>query len=70
VFQHATPLDFESLAALVTSTSYLPAPHDPAYVPMTQWLRRLFDASQRDGRVAMPYDARVYSGLIRTSQTD
>jgi SAM-dependent methyltransferase len=70
VFQHATPLDFESLAALVTSTSYLPAPHDPAYVPMTQSLRRLFDASQRDGRVAMPYDARVYFGRIRTSQTD
>ena len=70
LFEHATPLDFESLAALVTSTSYLPAAHDPAHVPMMQALRRLFDASQHDGRVVLPYDTRVYFGLIRTAQTD
>ncbi len=70
VFEHATLLDFESLAALVTSTSYLPAPRDDAYAPMMQALQRLFDGNQRDGRVVMPYDARVYFGLIGTSRTD
>jgi SAM-dependent methyltransferase len=70
VFQHATLLDFESLAALVTSTSYLPAPRDVAYAPMMQALRRVFDTHQRDGRVVMPYDARVFFGLIRTVRTN
>jgi hypothetical protein len=70
VFEHATPLDFESLAALVTSTSYLPSTRDPAHVPMMQALRRLFDASQHDGQVVLSYDTRVYFGLIRTAQTD
>ena len=63
-FEHVTELDFELLAARVSSTSYLPAPHDSAYAPMMRALRQLFDSNQRAGRVAMQYDARVYSGLI------
>jgi SAM-dependent methyltransferase len=68
-FAHVTELDFELLTARVHSTSYLPAPDQSAYAPMMRALRQLFDATQRDGRVAMQYDARVYSGLIRPPRT-
>ena len=68
-FPHATGLDFELLTARVHSTSYLPAPDQSAYEPMMRSLRQLFDATQRDGRVVMEYDARVYSGLIRPART-
>jgi SAM-dependent methyltransferase len=64
-FEHASELDFELLAARVDSTSYLPAPDDSRHALMMQALRALFDATQRDGRVVMQYDARVYSGLIQ-----
>jgi len=64
-FEHATELDFELLAARVDSTSYLPGPHESRHAPMMQALRGLFDATQRNGRVVMQYDARVYFGLIQ-----
>ena len=65
-FPHATELDLELLAARVNSTSYLPAPSDRRYVPMMQSLRDLFHTTQRDGRVVMQYDTRVYHGVIQT----
>jgi SAM-dependent methyltransferase len=68
-FEHVTESDFELLAARVSSTSYLPAPHDSAYAPMMRALRQLFDSNQRAGRVTMQYDARVYTGLIHTGKT-
>ena len=66
-FEHRTELDFERLAARVNSTSYLPGPHESRHAPMMQALQALFDATQRSGRVAMQYDTRVYSGLIRSA---
>lgn len=64
-FEHSTGLDFDLLAARVHSTSYLPPPGDARHASMMQALRALFDATERDGRVEMQYDARVYSGLIQ-----
>jgi hypothetical protein len=68
-FEHATGLDFDLLAARVTSTSYLPGPDHGSHAPMMKALRQLFDSTQRDGRVLMQYDARVYSGLIQMPRT-
>jgi SAM-dependent methyltransferase len=68
-FRHVTELDFELLAARANSTSYLPAPQDSTYAPMMRELRQLFDSNQRNGRVAMHYDARVYFGLIEQPRT-
>lgn len=36
----------------------------PAHVPMLAALRRLFEATQRDGRVAMVYETRVFVGNL------
>jgi SAM-dependent methyltransferase len=65
VFENRTELDFELLEARVNSTSYLPAPDQSEYPPMMRALRQLFDATQRNGRVVMQYDARVYLGVIQ-----
>jgi SAM-dependent methyltransferase len=66
-FEQSTELDFELLAARANSSSYLPAPPDPAHALMMRALQALFDATRHGGRVVMQYDTRVYSGLIRSA---
>jgi SAM-dependent methyltransferase len=68
-FENVTELDFELLTARVSSTSYLPARNDSAYAPMMRTLRQLFDSTQHNGRIAMQYDARVYTGLMHAGPT-
>ena len=46
LYPHATPLDFETLAARLNSASYVPAPQDPRHAPMMAKLRELFAATQ------------------------
>jgi len=69
VFENRTELDFELLAARVNSTSYLPAPNQSGHAPMMRALRELFDATARNGRVVMQYDARVYFGVMHDPLT-
>jgi SAM-dependent methyltransferase len=61
---NATRLDFATLIARVNSASYMPAPDAPTYAQMLAQLRRLFDAAQQDGKVAMDYVTRVFFGEI------
>jgi SAM-dependent methyltransferase len=63
-FENPTELDYELLSARVRSTSYLPGPQDAAHAPMMRALRQLFDRHQRDGRVSMRYETRVYHGRL------
>jgi hypothetical protein len=63
-FTNVTRLDFPTLVARVNSASYMPQPESPAYEPMLVELRRLFDASAQDGRVAMDYITRVFFGEL------
>jgi len=63
-FTNATQLDFPTLVARVNSASYMPQPDSPAYAPMLADLRRLFDASEQNGKVAMDYVARVFFGEL------
>jgi len=53
-------LDFESLQGRLLSSSYIPQPAEPSYEPMISNLRRLFATYQRDGRVRMDYDTKMY----------
>ena len=59
-FAHVRRLDFETMAALAESASYLPAPGTPQHEPMTAALRLLFDASSRDGMIALRCRLRVH----------
>lgn len=61
-FANPTQLDFDVLAQRLNSASYVPGANTPGFAPMMAALRRLFDATQRDGRVAMVYETRVFWG--------
>jgi SAM-dependent methyltransferase len=61
-FPHSQRFDFEGLKGRLLSCSYAPAPGHPGHEPMLDELRRLFDASQQGGKVAIDYDARVHIG--------
>lgn len=61
---NATALDFPTLVARVNSASYMPQLDTPTYAPMLARLRRLFDATERDGRIAMDYVTRVFYGQV------
>jgi hypothetical protein len=61
-FANPTLLDFDTLVKRLNSASYVPKADTLAYAPMMMTLRRLFDATQRDGRVAMVYETRVFLG--------
>jgi hypothetical protein len=63
-FTNVTRLDFPTLIARVNSASYMPQPESSAYEPMIAELRRLFDASEQDGKVAMDYVTRVFFGAL------
>jgi SAM-dependent methyltransferase len=59
-----TVLDWPTLLARLNSASYVPKPEHPHHAPMIERLRRLFDASAREGRVSMDYVTRVFYGAI------
>jgi len=63
-FANPTELDFDTLAQRLYSASYVPKADAPGHAPMMAALRRLFDATQRDGRVAMVFETRVFWGAI------
>jgi hypothetical protein len=63
-FANPTALDFDTLAQRLNSASYVPKADTPAYAPMMAALRRLFDATQADGRVSMVYETRVFAGQV------
>jgi SAM-dependent methyltransferase len=63
-FDNVQRLDLEGLRARLLSSSYVPAAGQPAHEPMLAALGALFEEHQRDGRVAMEYDVRVYASRL------
>lgn len=63
-FANFQDLDLEGLRARLLSTSYVPAAGDPAAEPMLADLEELFRRHQRDGRVRLVYETRVFSGNL------
>jgi SAM-dependent methyltransferase len=63
-FTNVTRLDFPKLVARANSASYMPKPDSAEHAPMLEELRRLFDASAEDGKVAMEYVTRVFFGAL------
>jgi SAM-dependent methyltransferase len=57
-------VDYLALEGRLLSSSYTPQPGDPRYRPMLSELRRIFDACQSQGRVALEYDTRVFYGRL------
>jgi len=57
-------LDYQGLEGRLLSSSFVPEPNHPNYEPMLRDLRAIFDAYQKDGRVAFEYETEVYYGLL------
>ncbi len=57
-------LDFDSLRGGLRSASYAPSEGQAGYAPMLEKLRRIFDAHQRDGRVRVELETRLYFGRV------
>ena len=56
-------VDYDGLEGRLLSASYVPGRGQPGYEPMLAALRRLFDEHERDGRVTLEYDTKVYYSL-------
>jgi SAM-dependent methyltransferase len=63
-FTHVRRLDFETMAALAASASYMPAPGSAQYAPLMRALRELFDAHAGDGMIALRYRLRVHCARL------
>jgi ubiquinone/menaquinone biosynthesis C-methylase UbiE len=61
-FANAQQLDYTMLEQRLLSSSYVPLQGHPKHAAMILELRRLFDASQTDGRVRLDYQTRVFYG--------
>jgi SAM-dependent methyltransferase len=57
-------LDFEGLRGRLLSSSYVPATGEAGYAEMLDELKRLFERRQRDGQVAIEYDAEIFAGQL------
>ena len=55
-------VDYPALEGRLLSSSYTPQPGHAQYQAMLTELRRIFDAWQSQGRVALEYDTRVFYG--------
>jgi SAM-dependent methyltransferase len=64
-FPNRQSLDLEGLIGRALSSSFTPAPGDPAYEPMAAALRELFARHQRGGAVVFTYETRVCFGRLR-----
>jgi SAM-dependent methyltransferase len=65
VFEMRQDLDYPALEGRLRSSSYTPEPGDVKYQPMLAELRRIFDAYQSGGCIAMEYDTRVFYGRLK-----
>jgi SAM-dependent methyltransferase len=64
VFENRQELDYPALEGRLLSSSYTPPPGNPKHEPMLHELRRIFDAHQKQDRIAMEYNTRVYYGRL------
>jgi len=68
VLQRALPgerlLDWDELAGLLRSASYIPQEGHVNFAPMMAALRELFDANQESGSVRMDYTTQIYFGRL------
>ena len=64
VFAMRQEFDYDGVKGRLLSSSYAPAEGHPRHEPMIHELRRIFDAYQKNGRVAFDYNTRVYYGRL------
>ena len=63
-FDNEQVFDFEGLRGRLTSSSYSPEPGHPNFEPMMRELESLFRRHEREGRVVVGYDTKVFYGRL------
>jgi SAM-dependent methyltransferase len=63
-FDNQQVFDFDGLRGRLMSASYTPQPGHPNFEPLMRDLEALFRRHQRDGRVAVDYDTKVFYGQL------
>lgn len=63
-FDNEQVLDFDGLKGRLMSASYAPVPGHPNHEPLMRELAALFERHQRDGRVVVEYDTKVFYGQL------
>ena len=63
-FPYSQNFDLVGVRGRLLSSSYAPAAGTPGHEPMLADLDRLFEAQQRNGRVAFDYDTRAFVGRL------
>jgi SAM-dependent methyltransferase len=63
-FENRQVVDFDGLRGRLLSSSYVPGVDHPQRQPMLRELQNIFDKHQRQGRVAIEYQVRMYFGHL------
>ena len=64
-FNMSQEFHYAALEGRLLSSSYTPQQGDTKYVPMLRELKRIFEAHQKNGKVAFDYVTRVYFGRLK-----
>jgi SAM-dependent methyltransferase len=64
LFPNAQVFDFEGLKGRLRSSSYTPEPGHPAFEPMIEEVKNVFDRHQTNGTVIFEYDTKVFYGQL------
>ena len=65
-FEYRQIFDFEGLKGRLLSASYAPQADHPDFNSMLEDLRRLFELTKKDGKVAFDYDTELYYGRLES----
>ncbi len=63
-FDNEQIFDYDGLAGRLRSSSYVPAPDDPRFAAMITALKACFAKHEREGKVSVEYDTRVFCGQL------
>jgi SAM-dependent methyltransferase len=63
-FENLQHVDLDGFKGRIFSASYTPEPGNPDFEPMREELLAIFSAHQKDGKVTIEYDTRVYYGHL------
>ena len=63
-FDNEQVFDLEGLRGRLTSSSYSPQPGHPDFDPMMRELESIFRRHEREGRVVVSYDTKVFYGRL------
>jgi ubiquinone/menaquinone biosynthesis C-methylase UbiE len=64
VFHNSQTFDYEGLKGRLESSSYTPTEENPRYEPMIKELKQLFTKHEKNGKIDILYDTKIYYGQL------